>query len=211
VETILMLPAEELARSLKMLRKTDPVLGDVIRRVGPCTLKLNRGGYEIVVRALLSQQISVAAARTIRGRLQALLPGGKIRPSPMAALSDAQLQSVGISRQKRGYLNDLTRCTLDGTLSFRRIAKLPDEAAIAELTQVKGVGRWTAQMYLIFSLGRPDVFAPDDLGLQNAVRRLYSLPQPARRPDFEQLAARWAPYRSVASWYLWRSLELPAK
>lgn len=195
-------------KAVTALCKADPVLGKVIRTVGAFGLKPQSGGYEIVLRSILSQQISTAAATTIRNRLQQLLPGGKFRPEAIDALTDAELQSVGVSSQKRGYLRDLTRRTLDGTINFRRIAKKPDEDAIAELVAVKGIGRWTAQMYLIFSLGRPDVFAPDDLGLQNAIKRLYSLPETSRRADYDRFAERWAPYRSVASWYLWRSLEV---
>ncbi|MFO0977071.1 MAG: DNA-3-methyladenine glycosylase 2 family protein [Planctomycetaceae bacterium] len=192
---------------IRHLRKQDPIMGEVIRTVGRFTLKPRKQGYEILVRSILSQQISTSAASTIRNRLQDLLPGRRILPAALDALSDEQLQAVGISQQKRTYLRDLTRCTLDGSISFRRIRKASDEEAIEELIQVKGIGRWTAQMYLIFSLGRLDVFAPDDLGLRNAVDRLYDIPEQAPRKHYEELALNWSPYRSIASWYLWRSLE----
>lgn len=192
---------------IRHLRKQDPIMGEVIRTVGRFTLKPRKQGYEILVRSILSQQISTSAASTIRNRLQDLLPGRRILPAALDALSDEQLQAVGISQQKRTYLRDLTRCTLDGSISFRRIRKASDEEAIEELIQVKGIGRWTAQMYLIFSLGRLDVFAPDDLGLRNAVDRLYDIPDQAPRKHYEELALNWSPYRSIASWYLWRSLE----
>jgi len=178
-----------------------------MRSVGPFTLKPDPGGYEILVRSILSQQISVAAARTIRGRLQALLPSGKLTAKNIHALDDSQMQSVGISRQKQTYLRHLTSCTLDGTINFCRIAKESDENAIAELVQVKGIGRWTAQMFLMFSLGRIDVFAPDDLGLRNAIQKLYELPEKPSRVVLEQHAEKWRPFRTIASWYLWRSLE----
>ena len=194
-------------KGLRHLRKSDAVLAMVIKSVGPFTLKKMPGGFEVVVRSILSQQISTAAAATIRKRLEGLLPGGKIVPASLAKLSDEQLQSVGVSSQKRSYVRDLTERTLDGTIDFRRIARKPDEEAIAELIQVKGIGRWTAQMYLMFSLGRLDVFAPDDLGLQNAIKALYEIPEKPKRSDFEAVAEVWAPYRSIASWYLWRSLE----
>jgi DNA-3-methyladenine glycosylase II len=194
-------------RAKRHLCSADPLLAAVIRRVGTFALKPEPGGYEILVRSILSQQISTAAARTIRGRLQEMLPGGRICPEAIQAMSDADLQQAGISSQKRSYLRDLTARTLDGSVNFRRLACRADEDAIAELIQVKGIGRWTAQMYLIFSLGRPDVFAPDDLGLRNAIRRLYKLPDDTPRSGFELLAAAWAPYRTVASWYLWRSLD----
>lgn len=192
---------------IRHLRKQDPIMGEVIRTVGRFTLKPRKQGYEILVRSILSQQISTSAASTIRNRLQDLLPGRRILPAALDALSDEQLQAVGISQQKRTYLRDLTRCTLDGSIRFRRIRKASDEEAIEELIQVKGIGRWTAQMYLIFSLGRLDVFAPDDLGLRNAVDRLYDIPEQAPRKHYEELALNWSPYRSIASWYLWRSLE----
>ncbi|MBL8809846.1 MAG: DNA-3-methyladenine glycosylase 2 family protein [Planctomycetaceae bacterium] len=192
---------------IRHIRKRDPILGEVIRTVGAFTLKPRKQGYEILVRSILSQQISTSAASTIRNRLQDLLPGRRIVPQSLDALSDEQLQQVGISTQKRTYLRDLTRCTLDGSISFKRIRKASDEEAIEELIQVKGIGRWTAQMYLIFSLGRLDVFAPDDLGLRNAVDRLYDIPDQAPRKHYDDLAMNWSPYRSIASWYLWRSLE----
>ena len=198
---------KEVRAGIRYLKTTDPVLGEVIGLVGPFTLKPQKQGYEILVRSILSQQISTSAASTIRNRLQDLLPGRRIRPEALDALTDDQLQKAGVSTQKRTYIRDLTRCTLDGSISFRRIRKASDEEAIEELIQVKGIGRWTAQMYLIFSLGRLDVFAPDDLGLRNAVDRLYNVPEEAPRKHYEVLAEAWSPYRSIASWYLWRSLE----
>lgn len=197
----------EVRKGLRVLCKNDPVLAGVVRSVGPFTLKPDPGGYEILVRSILSQQISVAAARTIRGRLQALLPAGKLTAKNIDALSDHELQSVGVSRQKQTYLRHLTSCTLDGTINFRRIAKASDEDAVTELLEVKGIGHWTAQMFLMFSLGRIDVFAPDDLGLRNAIQKLYELPEKPSRSELEQHADKWRPYRTIASWYLWRSLE----
>ena len=197
----------EVRKGLRVLCKNDPVLAGVVRSVGPFTLKPDPGGYEILVRSILSQQISVAAARTIRGRLQTLLPAGKLTAKNIDALSDNELQSVGVSRQKQTYLRHLTSCTLDGTINFRRIAKASDEDAVTELLEVKGIGRWTAQMFLMFSLGRIDVFAPDDLGLRNAIQKLYELPEKPSRSELEQHADKWRPYRTIASWYLWRSLE----
>lgn len=197
----------EIRKAHRVIRRNDPVLSKAIKRIGPFSLVPNPGGYDVLVRSILSQQISVAAARTIRDRLQLLLPGGKITATKIDQLADEQLQAAGVSRQKLNYLRHLTCCTLDGTISFRRIAKLPDEDAIEELIQVKGIGRWTAQMYLMFSLGRIDVFAPDDLGLRNAMCRLYNLSASPRRADLERIAEQWRPYRTIASWYLWRSLE----
>ena len=199
--------ATEVERALKRLTKIDPVLGKVIRRVGDFALKTEKGGYEVLVRSILSQQISIAAAKTIRTRLQALLPSKKIRAEDIHALTDEQLQSVGISQQKRTYLRDLTRSTLDGTICFRRLKSKADDEAIEELIQVKGIGRWTAQMYLMFSLGRLDVFAVGDLGIRNAMISLYGLSEKPAITELENIARIWAPHRSIASWYLWRALD----
>jgi len=203
----LRLTTQQIPVALQQLRQADPVLAGVIDRVGSFALKTRKSGFEVLVHAVISQQISTAAARTIRLRLQSLLPDNKIQPEAIRQLSDQQLTGIGISRQKLSYLRDLTRCTLEGIVQFRRISRADDETAIEELIQVRGIGRWTAQMYLIFSLGRPDVFAPDDLGLQNAIARLYTLPPNPRRTDFNTIADSWKPWRSIASWYLWRSLE----
>ncbi len=199
--------APDIQNGLKHLSRADETLASVIRTVGAFTLTPESGGYAILVRSILSQQISVAAARTIRSRLIELVPGGKLTARNFDALSDDQLKSVGISRQKQSYLRHLTSCTLDGTINFRRIAKATDEAVIDELIQVKGIGRWTGQMFLMFCLGRIDVFAPDDLGLRNAIQKLYKLAEPQTRKELELRAEAWRPYRTIASWYLWRSLE----
>lgn len=193
-------------QAVQHLKCQDEVLRGVIERVGPLRLKSAGKGYSVLVQSIISQQISTAAAATIGQRLRLLVAGGELTAEAVAELSDEQLKAVGISPQKLSYLRDLTRCTLEGVISFRRISRVSDEAAIEELIQVRGIGRWTAQMYLIFSLGRPDVFAPDDLGLRNAMQRLYGLAEEAGRPELERLAERWRPWRSAASWYLWRSL-----
>ena len=184
-------------------------MADVISRVGECRLQRRGGRFDVLARSILSQQISVQAARTIRRRLQRLLPGGRISAVGIDRLSDEQLQAVGISSQKRGYLRNLTGHVLAGTVNFRRLARIPDEAVITELTAVKGVGRWTAQMFLLSGLGRPDIFAPDDLGLRNSIRALYGLGAKPTTEQLEEIAENWAPHRSVASWYLWRSLDMP--
>ncbi len=200
---------DQIVTACRSLKRRDKLLGGVIEQIGQFSLRPRSGGYEMLVRSIISQQISTAAARTIRARLQGLLPGGRIQAASIEGLSDEQLQAVGISQQKRGYIRHLTECTRNGTVNFRRIALADDESAIAELVQVKGIGRWTAQMFLMFSLGRADIFAPDDLGLRNAIIRLYSLTGKPHRNQLLEIAEAWAPWRSVASWYLWRSLELP--
>jgi DNA-3-methyladenine glycosylase II len=206
--TTMKVGSPQIQLAVRKLSSTDPVLGTVIRAVGPFTLKPRRGGYQMLVRSILSQQISTSAATTIRQRLVGLLPNGILSADEIAKLTDSQLQAVGISKQKQSYIRDLTERTLDGSLNYRRLARRDDEDAIAELIQVRGVGRWTAQMYLMFCLGRPDLFPVDDLGIQNAMKRLYGLPQKPERSRLEEIAIAWAPFRTVASWYLWRSLDL---
>ncbi len=198
----------DIRKGLRFLCRNDPTLAAVVRKVGPFTLTPGSGRYEILVRSILSQQISVAAARTIRGRLQALLPSGKLTAKGINSLTDDELRSVGVSQQKQGYLRHLTSCTLDGTINFRRIANASDDNAIAELVQVKGIGRWTAQMFLMFSLGRLDVFPHDDLGLRAAMRDLYQLPEPPDKATCLRLADLWRPYATIASWYVWRLSDL---
>ena len=180
----------------------------LIRKVGECQLRPRGARYSLLVRAILSQQISVKAARTIHTRLQRLLPGRYISARRMSTLSDRQLQAVGISSQKRRYLRHLTDLTLDGTLNFRSLAATSDdETIVAAVTQVAGIGRWTAQMFLLFGLGRLDVFAADDLGLRNAIALRYKLPIAPTSDDYHAVSQRWIPFRSIASWYLWRSLD----
>ncbi|MEO2033732.1 MAG: DNA-3-methyladenine glycosylase 2 family protein [Planctomycetaceae bacterium] len=192
--------------AVRYLRRTDKNLRNEIARIGDCRLVVQGGRFSLVARSILSQQISVAAARTIRRQLQAKLPGRRLSALGLLALSDSDFQAAGVSRQKCNYLRNLAQHATDGTVNFRRLGRLSDEDVIQELTRVKGVGRWTAQMFLIFGLGRPDVFAPADLGLRNAIMRIYALSKPTQ-DDLNAVADRWSPHRSVASWYLWRSLD----
>jgi len=191
------------------LSNVDPVMGQLIREVGDCQLHLQGARYSVLVRSIISQQISVQAAKTIRKRLQRSLSNRHLSPRTVAALSDTDFKTIGLSRQKRGYLRHLTELTLNGTLNFRSIARNPnDESIISALVEVNGIGKWTAQMFLVFGLGRLDVFASGDLGLRKAVATHYNLPTSATSQDYEALALQWSPFRSIASWYLWRSLEM---
>ncbi len=192
--------------AVRHLRRTDKNLRNEIDRIGDCRLVVHGGRFSLLARSILSQQISVAAARTIRRQLQSKLPDRRLSAKGLLALSDSDFQTAGVSRQKSKYLRDLAQHAVDGTVNCRRLGRLSDEEVIQELTRVKGVGRWTAQMFLIFGLGRPDVFAPDDLGLRNAIIRIYALSKPTH-DDLNAVADRWSPHRSVASWYLWRSLD----
>ena len=199
------------ADALKHLHATDRKLSSVIKVVGPCKLKRSGGTFELLARSILSQQISVAAARTIRRRLEDALPNKRLSAAGSLQLGETELGAVGVSRQKRGYLLDLCQKVQSGELNFRRVAQIDDESVIEDLIKVKGIGRWTAQMFLMFGLGRPDVFAPDDLGLQNSMKVVYGLPSPVKPVHVEPISQAWAPFRSVASWYLWQYLDVMKK
>ncbi len=202
------LTPDHVARALRHLRKSDPVLADVIRRVGPFQLESRRGRFQSLVRSILAQQISTAVARLMLRKLEARLAPNKLTPVSLGKLSFEDLRAIGLSRQKASYLQDLTEKVVSKTVKLHRVHRLTDEEIIAELIQVKGVGRWTVQMFLIFCLGRPNVFAPDDFGLRSAIQRLYGLSELPKRAEAEEIAAAWRPHATVASWYLWRSLEL---
>ncbi len=205
------LSPDHVARALRHLRKSDPVLAEVIRRVGPFQLEPRRGRFQSLVRSILAQQISTAVARSMLRKLEAHLAPNKLTPGSLGQLSFDDLRGLGLSRQKASYLQDLTEKVVNKTVRLHRVHRLTDEEIIDELTQVKGIGRWTVQMFLIFCLGRPDVFAPDDFGLRSAIQRLYGLSELPKRAEAEEIAAPWRPHATVASWYLWRSLELPQK
>ncbi|MFN0021985.1 MAG: DNA-3-methyladenine glycosylase family protein [Pirellulaceae bacterium] len=196
------------AAAARHFRKADPVIARVIKQVGPCTLKPQRDRFNMLVRSIISQQISTAAARSIRAKLEALIAPEKVSPEVLARFTLEQLKSAGLSSQKATYLHDLAGKTADGTVRLKTIGKMEDEEAIEELIQVKGIGRWTAQMFLIFSLGRPDVFPPDDLGIKMALRNLYGLTDLPSKSEAHALAAPWTPHSTFATWYLWRSLDL---
>jgi DNA-3-methyladenine glycosylase II len=198
---------ETAAAATKHLRRADPVMRDLIQRVGPFQLKPDRQRFHMLACSIVSQQLSVKAARTIRDRL-VTLAGGKLVPENVLELEIEQLRGVGLSRNKAAFLHDLAVATSDGRVSLTKIGRKDDEAIIAELIQVKGVGRWTAQMFLMFSLGRPDVLPVGDLGIRAAMRKLYGLADLPNETLAQEIGAKWRPYATAASWYCWRSLEL---
>ncbi|MBI4887859.1 MAG: DNA-3-methyladenine glycosylase 2 family protein [Acidobacteria bacterium] len=196
------------ARARRLLARRDPVLGGLMRRYGPCGLARaqHTDPFRALVRAIVSQQLSTRAAETIAGRFEALFERFPTA-AQVASVGDAQLRAVGLSGQKVGYLRDLCRRVEDGSLRLAALDRLPDEAVIEALTQVKGIGRWTAEMFLMFRLHRPDVLPVGDLGIVKAVQRAYrmrTVPSPTR---LTRLGEAWRPYRSVACWYLWASLD----
>lgn len=192
------------------LRKADPVLARVIEAVGPCTLELRTEGthFHALLRSVLFQQVSGKAAATIHERMRALYGGRDPEPAELLATPDEALRAAGVSRQKIAYLHDLAGHVATGRLPLDRVEALDDEEIVALLADVKGVGRWTAQMFLLFRLGRPDVLPCADLGIQKAIQRAYGLPALPKPAEVEARGAPWRPYASVASWYLWRSLEI---
>lgn len=188
------------------LKKADPVLATIIERVGRFRMNYDEPAFQSLAEAIVYQQLHGKAAATIFKRLTDLA-GTPVTPEGILKLSTEQLRSVGLSKQKLSYLRDLAARTQAGELNFARLPDLPDEEVIRQLTQVKGIGVWTAHMFLMFSLRRPDVLPTGDLGIQMAIRKHYrkrKLPKPTQ---MERIARRWVPYRSVACWYLWQSMD----
>jgi DNA-3-methyladenine glycosylase II len=180
---------------------------ELIAKVGPITLRPVRDRFGILVRSIISQQISTAAARTIRGRLELHLKSTGVTAAALARQTEAKLRAAGISRQKATYLIDLARKVDDGTVPLAQIGRLSDEDVIAKLTEIKGIGRWTAEMFLIFSLGRMDVLPVDDLGVRTALKNLHGLDELPGKQHCMDLAAPWRPFATIGSWYCWRSLD----
>jgi DNA-3-methyladenine glycosylase II len=201
---------EELARARRVLMRRDPVLGAIIKRYGECGLRTDRAPdiYCGLIQAIVSQQLSTKAAATIYGRFRALLPDdAEPTPHGVLPLSDETLRGVGLSRQKISYLRDLSQKMLDGSLQPDALASLGDEEVVEMLTQIKGIGRWTADMILIFRLLRPDILPVGDLGIVKAIQKAYGLRKSPDARRMLKIAEPWRPYRSVASWYLWASLD----
>lgn len=191
------------------LRRVDPVLGEIIAKVRKAPPPPRRAGthYDALVRAIIYQQLSGKAAGTIHRRFCELYPNKRPRAHLVLATSDEALRGAGLSRQKIAYLRDLSARVVDGSLPLAHLGRLPDDAIIEHLVRVKGIGRWTVQMFLMFRLGRPDVLPELDLGIQNAMQRAYGLKQRPRPKDVIRLGTRWRPHATTACWYLWRSLE----
>ncbi len=198
---------EKIGLALRHLRRVDPVMRAVIRKAGPFRLKLRRDRFYSLVSSILAQQISGKAAASIRARLEEYLAPDKISAETLIRLNPRQLRKIGVSPQKSVYLLDLAERVRSGQLQLDRLARMTDDGVIDALVQVKGIGVWTAQMFLIFSLGRLDVFPHDDLGVRSAIRSLYGLVDLPDKETSHRIALPWRPYASVASWYCWRSLE----
>jgi 3-methyladenine DNA glycosylase/8-oxoguanine DNA glycosylase len=196
-------------KAIRHLKTCDPVMAGIIERIGPYRMQpsTHLSPFEAVARSIVYQQLSNKAAATIYGRVESLFSGSPPEASRLLTLTDAQLRAAGLSKQKSAYLRDLATRVAGGEVPIDSLHDLEDGDVIAHLTRVKGIGRWTAQMFLMFRLGRPDVLPELDLGVQKAVQRAYrlrKLPTPER---LLKMGAKWAPYRSVATWYLWRSID----
>jgi DNA-3-methyladenine glycosylase II len=193
------------------LRERDPKLARIIDRIGACELAPRTGGshFDALVRAIVYQQLSGKAAATIHGRVEAIYGNRSPTPAEILATDDARLRAAGLSRQKISYIKDLASKVVSGDLATESLDVMPDDEVIASLVRVKGIGRWSAQMFLMFRLGRPNILPDLDLGVQKGIQHAYRLPKLPTPKDVLRIGERWAPYASVASWYMWRLLELP--
>lgn len=193
------------AKALRHLARRDPVLKGLMAQVGPCTMRHEPDGFAALVRSIIAQQISTKAAASIHARLLHALGRRGLRPRALLALSDEEMRGAGLSASKVRSLRDLAEKVHTRAVLLRRLPGLTDEEVIEHLLPVRGIGRWTAQMFLIFSLGRPDVLPVDDLGLRAGVQQVYGMAALPEREALTKLAEPWRPFRSVATWYFWRS------
>lgn len=201
--------SDDQARVRRLLMRRDPRLAAVIRRHkgGPAYPPRNIDHFTALVRVIAGQQLSTKAAQTIYSRVAGLFPENVPSPTGFTVVTDEQLRAAGLSRQKIAYMRDLCAKVIDGTLHLGRLETMADEQVIDEITRVKGLGRWSAEMYLMFRLNRPDVLPVDDLGIVKAMQKCYGLRKPPTAERMLKIGEAWRPYRSIACWYLWRSLE----
>jgi DNA-3-methyladenine glycosylase II len=195
----------------RRLSRVDPILGKIIKRVGPCAIAPRRDYFVVLCKAIFSQQLSTTVAAVLFGRFRNLFPAR--RPTPPLALKvltstdESAWRGCGLSRQKRAYLIDLSQHFVDGRIPTRRLARMSDQEVIDALVGVNGIGRWTAEMFLMFVLNRPDVLPVDDLGLREGVRAIYDLPERPTAAEVTERGEIWRPWRTVATWYIWRRGE----
>jgi DNA-3-methyladenine glycosylase II len=198
-------PPALVLKARRHLFRRDPIMKRTMQTVGPFTLQPTGVSFAILVRAIISQLISTKAALTIHSRLEAALPDKHVTPEAILALRVETLRGVGLSGNKARALHDLAGRITSGELPLQRLGDMTDEDVVGHLLPVHGIGKWTAEMFLIFSLGRLDVLPVDDFGLRAAVRDLYELPDLPDRGTLRELGEPWRPYRSIATWYCWRS------
>lgn len=198
-----------LAEAAAYLAKQDPILAAVIARSGPCTIRPHKDYYQELVDSIISQQLSVHAARAIENRFRDLFDGKFPAPAEILSTDVDTLRGIGFSRAKAVYVLDLAQHIIDGKVKFDHLDDLSNDEVTAELIQVKGIGEWTVHMFLMFCMGRLDVLPVGDLGIRNGVRNLYGLPEAPSPMEVTEIAKKnhWHPYETVASWYVWQSLE----
>ncbi len=194
-------------KAINHLKKSDPIIREIINRVGPYRIEYGDPVFHSLAEAIVYQQLNGKAAFTIFKRFAALA-GEPLTPEGIMRVTDQQMRSAGLSKQKTSYLRDLAQRTHHGELNFSGLANLSDEEVIEHLTQVKGIGVWTAHMFLMFSLRRPNVLPTGDFGVKMAIKKHYKKRKPPNPKQMEKIAKCWEPYRSVACWYLWRSLDI---
>lgn len=200
--------SDKLLIATEHLAQRDDVIASLIEQVGPCKMRRERNRFRMLVRSIIGQQLSSKAAATIRRRFEELIGTTQYRAEEISRLSFEQLRSVGLSTSKANYILELAESVASGQVALNEVGRLDDEAVIKQLTQIKGVGRWTAHMFLIFSLGRLDVLPYDDMGVRGAIRRFYQLDDVPDHASMDRIAEPWRPYASVASWYCWQGLDL---
>ena len=195
--------------ALRHLRQADARLGRLIERIGPYRPVICRDPFVALISSVIQQQVSMPAAATIEKRVRALCPRGRLTSAALLALSEQELRGAGLSRQKAAYVRNVADAFASRTLTPARLRRMSDAEVVEATTRLKGIGRWTAEMLLIFCLERADVWPVDDLGLRKAVQNFLGLGEMPRPAAIEDVADGWRPYRSYATWYLWRSLEGP--
>jgi DNA-3-methyladenine glycosylase II len=207
--TKIALPADRfekiVGKARRHLMRRDPHLAQLIKHIGPCTLQPGTEAFPSLVRAIIAQMISTKAAKAVTARVEAALSPHGFTPSAVASASEDTLRGAGLSRNKALALKDLAERACNGELPLDRLVTFGDEEAIECLAAVRGIGRWTAEMFLIFSLGRLDVLPVDDFGLRAGVRDVYQLPELPSKAALRERGESWRPYRSIATWYFWRS------
>ena len=193
-------------KAVKFLKK-DPKFAKIIMQVGDYNVKITKNRYQSLVEAIISQQLSGSAANSITKKFRKLYKSKFPKPRDIIKTSDSKLRTTGLSKMKIVYIKELSKKIESKELNMRKISTQSNEQVIEVLTDVKGIGRWTAEMFLIFSLGRLDILPVGDLGLKKGIQSMYSLKELPEKEQIEQLAESWKPYRTVATWYLWKSLE----
>lgn len=193
-------------KAIKFLKK-DPKFAKIIMQIGDYNVKITKNRYQSLVEAIISQQLSGFAANSIIKKFRKLYKSKFPKPRDVIKTSDSKLRTTGLSKMKIVYIKELSKKIESKELNMRKISTQSDEQVIEALTDVKGIGRWTAEMFLIFSLGRLDILPVGDLGLKKGIQSMYSLKELPEKEQIEQLAESWKPYRTVATWYLWKSLQ----